>query len=182
MALEHNCLAGKVGPRCCPCHETSSLSSLATLTRRAFLGSAAIGSTLLSGLSWGSLAAQAPDLPMPPPRQPLKVKPVFLYRVYQRRPQTSWRPWGGIQTEEAASQEVARIREELKQLQASADFPVEFAPLTATKDARQLSGMEDVQSADVLLVYANDGDLNAIAALKKDTIFFVRHKSGPLYL
>ena len=182
MMYEHAHLAEGVRAHCCPCQANGGVNHLGAVTRRTFLGSAAIGSAILSGVSWASLVAQAPDVPMPPPRQPLKVKPIFLYCVYQRRPQTSWRNWGGIHTEEAATQEVGRIQEELKKLHASADFPLEIAPLTATTDSRQLSGLEDVQTADVLLVYANDGDLNAIAALKKDTIFFIRHKSGPLYL
>ena len=40
-------------------------------------------------------------------------------------------------------------------------------------------------TADTLLVFAaggGTGDYNAIGNLKKDTILFVRHKSGPVYL
>jgi hypothetical protein len=133
------------------------------LTRRTFIGGATLGSALFAGLSWGKLAEETPELPMPPARLPLKVKPVLLYHVYQPRPQTSWRPWGGIQTEEAAADEVKRIEGELQKLQAAADFPLEMANLTATKNAGELAQMPDVQGADVLLVYANDGDLNAIA-------------------
>jgi hypothetical protein len=156
--------------------------SLGELTRRTFIGGVTLGSALFAGVTWGKLAEETPELPMPPGRLPLKVKPVLLYRVYQPRPQTSWRPWGGIQTEEAAADEVKRIQGELQKLQAAADFPLEMADLTATKNAAELGKMPDVQGADVLLVYANDGDLNAIAALKKDTVFFIRHKSGPVYL
>lgn len=180
MAAERRLPTGKVHTHCCPCcHEEGGVD------RRVFLGGlggAAVGMMSLTGLTWASLKSETPDLPAAPPRKPLKVKPVFLYRVYQKRPQTSWRPWGGIQTEEAAQQEAGRIDKELKELQAKADFPMELAPLTATKNAAELAQMEDVQSADVLLVYACDGDMNQIAALKKDTIFFIRHKSGPVYL
>ncbi|NMC21434.1 MAG: sugar isomerase, partial [Thermogutta sp.] len=78
--------------------------------------------------------------------------------------------------------EVARINGELQALQSKADFPLEIAPVTATRNAGELAALPDVQQADALLVYACDGDLNQIAALKKDTVFFLRHKSGPVYL
>lgn len=182
MSHEHALPGGKVRPHCCPCCDSSAPLSLGELTRRTFIGGVTLGSALFAGVTWGKLAEETPELPMPPGRLPLKVKPVLLYRVYQPRPQTSWRPWGGIQTEEAAADEVKRIQGELQKLQAAADFPLEMADLTATKNAAELGKMPDVQGADVLLVYANDGDLNAIAALKKDTVFFIRHKSGPVYL
>lgn len=169
-------------PHCCPCCHADDLLSLSHVTRRTFLGGAMLGSALLTGVSWAKLKADQPEVPMPPPRQALKVKPIFLYQIYKHHPQTSWRPWGGIQTEQDAADEVARIQNELAQLQKNADFPLELAPVTATKNAAQLAEMPDVQAADALLVYANDGDLNAIAALKKNTVFFIRHKSGPLYL
>ena len=107
---------------------------------------------------------------------------MFLYRTATRRPQTSWRSWGGIETQEDADQEVVRINGELEKLQATADFPLKFLPLTPIRSDGELAAAGDVESADVLLVYASNGNLNAIAKLKKDTIFFVRHKSGPLYL
>ncbi len=182
MSHEHPTPHGKIRPHCCPCCDSSASINLGEFTRRAFLGGATVGTALFAGLTWAKLAEETPELPMPPGRLPLKVKPILLYRVYQPRPQTSWRPWGGIQTEEAAAEEVKRIQGELQKLQAAADFPMEIAPLTATKNAAELAQMPDVQGADVLLVYANDGDLNAIAALKKDTVFFIRHKSGPVYL
>lgn len=169
---------------CCPCASHKPIGP-GGLTRRVFLegiGGAALGGMALSGLSWSMLAAAEPGLPAASPRRPLVVKPVLLYHVYTRRPQTSWRPWGGIQTQQDADQEVARIKAELDKLQGMADFPVKFLPITATMNAKELEGAEEVKSADVLLVYAADGDLNAINRLGKDTIFFLRHKSGPVYL
>jgi len=169
---------------CCPCGCQSAKEG-DHLSRRGFLGGmggVALGGMALTGLSWSMLSAAEPGLASPPPRRPLVVKPVLLYRTYSPRPQTSWRPWGGIQTQQDADQEVARIQGELDKLQSMADFPVKFLPVTATKNAKELEAAEDVKSADVLLVYAADGDLNAIGALGKDTIFFLRHQSGPLYL
>ena len=168
---------------CCPCGGHGASEGF---TRRSFLGGlggAALGSAALAGVSWSALLAAEPELPGPPPRRTLVVKPIFLYRIYERRPQTSWRSWGGVQTQQDADQEVARINGELEKLQSAADFPVKFLPLAAIRESKELAAhQEEIGAADVLLVYANDGDLNAIQKLGKDTVFFIRHKSGPVYL
>jgi hypothetical protein len=178
---EHDHDHGPMIHTCCPCGCQSSKEQDG-VPRRSFLGGLALGGMALSGLSWSMLSAAEPGLPALPSRRPLVVKPVLLYRVYTRRPQTSWRPWGGVQTQQDADQEVTRIQGELNKLQQTADFPVKFLPVTATMNAKELADAEDIKTADVLLVYACDGDLNAINALGKDTIFFIRHKSGPVYL
>ncbi|RKY68262.1 MAG: sugar isomerase, partial [Candidatus Latescibacterota bacterium] len=49
--------------------------------------------------------------------------------VYRRMKARSWRPWGGLQTEEDAKKEARRIEEELKSLSSSASFPLEVLPL-----------------------------------------------------
>lgn len=162
---------------CCPCGQHDESEGL---SRRGFLGG--MSGMALSGLSWSMLSAAEPGLPSAPARRPLVVKPILLYRVYTRRPQTSWRPWGGLQTKADVDQELVRIQGELDKLQGMADFPVKFLPVTATMNAKELAAADDVKTADALLVYAADGDLNAINQLGKDTIFFIRHKSGPLYL
>jgi len=54
----------------------------------------------------------------------LRVQPVLMYSTSQKREATSWKSWGGIQTEQAASEEVARISEELKSLCGTAGFPL----------------------------------------------------------
>ena len=116
------------------------------------------------------------------------VKPIFTYPLPTRRPQTSWRNWGGIQTREDVRQETVRIRGELDKLKAAADFPLEFLPLASIRRPDELSRLADVATADALLVWAGgDGgghlmaNVNTIAKMEKDVIFFVRHKSGPLY-
>jgi hypothetical protein len=167
-------------PHCCPCASHDHAAD--GISRRMFLGGAALGGIALSGLSWSTLVAAEPELPAAPARQPLVVKPLFLYHTYQARPQTSWRPWGGIETQAQADEEQARIAQELEQLKKQADFPVEFLPIAPITDSKQLENLKDLGSADALLVYAVDGDLNAVAQLGKNTIFFVRHKSGPLYV
>ena len=117
------------------------------------------------------------------------VKPIFTYPRPQRRPQTSWRNWGGIQTEEDVRAEVARIRGELDQLKTKSDFPLDFLSLATVRRPEELAAHnDDINAADVLLFYAaGDGGGNLMASvnhidrLGKDVIFFVRHKSGPLY-
>jgi len=123
-----------------------------------------------------------------PLRRTLVVKPIFTYPLPVRRHQTSWRAWGGIQSEEDADQEAANIQREIDQLKAAADFPVEFLPLAKVRGAGQLAAVEDIAKADALLFYSagdGDGDLmaevNWVDKLAKDTIFFLRHRSGPLY-
>ena len=43
----------------------------------------------------------------------LTVKPILTYRIYKRREAASWRPWGGIQTEDDAAEERMRIEREI---------------------------------------------------------------------
>ena len=175
--------------RCCPCghdHPTDD-----GWTRRHFLegagGAAAIAGVALAGLSWQAMAQSQDglDLPTAPPRKPLVVQPVFVYSVYHPRPQTSWRNWGGVETSADADQEMARIRSEIQALEKSADFPVRFQPLAPVQEVGQIGSIPDVDGCDALLVYACGGDTshyNRIAELKKPTIIFVRHTSGPIYL
>ena len=113
---------------------------------------------------------------------------MFTYPLATPRPQTSWRNWGGIQTQADVDQEANRIRGELDRLQADADFPVEFLPLAVVRRADELHQAAEVASSDALLVWAagdGGGDLmaamNPLHTLGKDLIFFVRHQSGPVY-
>lgn len=166
-----------VQPRCCPAH--------AGVDRRTFLGAAAFGGTVLSGLSWSALQAAEPELPAAPARRPLKVKPILIYATYTKQPQTSWRPWGGIEKPEDAQAEIGRIQTELQQLPAGADFPMEILPLSAVRSVTELASAGDVAAADVLLVYPATGDggvFRFLAEAGKDVIFFIRHNSGPVSL
>jgi len=111
------------------------------ISRRSFLGGmsgAALGGMALAWISWSEVAGAEDQLPAPPTRKPLIVKPILTYATPQRAPQTSWRSWGGIQTEQDAQAEVARIQDELSKLQAAADFPVQFLPVTAIRDPKEL--------------------------------------------
>ena len=169
-------------PHCCPCSREEDPEGI---SRRGFLGgmgAAALGGITLSGLSWSALSAAEPELPEAPKRRPLVVKPVFLYATYQRRPQTSWRAWGGIEKQEDVDKEIGNIKADLEALQAAADFPLKFLPLAPVRGAGQLGGVEDAKSADCFLVFAANGDPNGLEKLGKPVILFLRHKSGPLYL
>ncbi len=170
---------------CCPCgHDHSS----GDITRRGFLrgvgGAAAMG-VALTGLTWSAVSAAEQDGKAGPTRRPLVVKPILLYSTPRPRPQRSWRSWGGIQTEQDAKEEVSRIERELRGLDKKADFPVKFLPVAAIKGSGDISGISDLDGADVIIVYPAGGGqdtFDRLAEKGKDMIFFCRHKSGPVYL
>jgi len=158
------------------------------MTRRGFLqgvGGTTLLGAALTGLTWSALSAAQTESPPPPKRRALAVKPVLVYEIPQRRHQTSWRSWGGIQTQEQAEKEAARIQRELAELSKKADFPVEFQPVAMIRGAGDMAAMGDLSKADVFLVYAAGGwmgILDTLGKLGKDRIIFCRHKSGPVYL
>ncbi len=175
---------------CCPCglppgggHDSSD-----GITRRTFLqgaGGATLFGAALTGLTWSTIATAQTQSETAPKRRPLMVKPVLIYDVPQPRKQTSWRSWGGIQTEQHAEQEAARIQTELNDLTKKADFPVKFLPISRTRNAAGLAGVTDLDKADAFLVYAAGGGMDTFDALankSKDMIIFCRHTSGPVYL
>jgi len=116
----------------------------------------------------------------------LKVKPVLMYGVYQRREATSWRPWGGIQTEEDAQEEAQRIGRELGDLASKASFPMDMFPLSSLRSVDEVPHVKgELSSSDVTLIYAAGGGsdlLEALTSSNRWSIIFVRHRSGPLYL
>jgi len=112
----------------------------------------------------------------------LKVKPFLTYAIPERKKAVSWRGWGGIQTKEDLSEEVNRINEELNKLSSKIEFPHKILPLTPVKNR---INNEEINSSDVLLIYAAGGGLNLLEKLTsydKPVIFFLRHRSGPIYL
>jgi hypothetical protein len=174
-------------PRCCPCGPHAG-SADTSLTRRDFLrgaGLTALGSVAAGGLAWPLLASR--NLPAETAWRPapLKVKPILVHEIPQRRPQTSWRSWGGIATEADARAEVVRIQGELAGLAKKAEFPIEVLPVSPIRQAADVAALRDIAEAHVLLVYAAGGWMDVFDALDKtgkDRIFFCRHKSGPVYL
>ncbi len=176
-----------IQPRCCPGHVRTG-PGRTSFTRREFLkgaGVTALGSVAAGGLAWPRLAERADGAEEVFRPRPLKVKPLLTYDTPQRRPQTSWRNWGGIETEAQAVEEVGRIRAELTALAEKAEFPVDVLPIARVRRADDLAGITDIADAHVLLVYAAGGWMDIFDALGrtgKDRIFFCRHRSGPVYL
>jgi hypothetical protein len=172
---------------CCPSHGLDSQNSN-DMDRREFIkvaGSSTLSVVALSGLSWRALAGSDFEEHTGIIRRALVVKPILVYSTPEYRYQTSWRSWGGIQTEQDAAEEISRIKGELDKLQKEADFPVMFLPVAGIRGSGEIDGISDLASADVLLVYAAGGWMDTFDSLhkiNKDMIFFCRHKSGPVYL
>jgi len=172
---------------CCPCGGQGQSAS--GISRRGFLqsvsGAGALG-VALTGLTWSSVAmAAGSDDRTGPQRRALVVRPILVYEIPTRRPQTSWRSWGGIATREQAEQELGRIQGELSKMKERADFPVEFAKPVGIRSAEEAAKIDGLEQADVTIVYAAGGPQNAFDVLSKrskNMIFFCRHKSGPVYL
>ncbi len=167
-----------MNPKCqCAC-----CSHFDPVTRREFLWR--VGAVAASTVSaFDAFALQAD--PQRPPRQriTIKVQPVLLYSTPQRREETSWRNWGGIQTEADAEKEKARIAAELAKLKADVEFPVEFLPLVTGKSGDEAAkGVAD-KKFDVLLLYAAGGwGLEKLIQPGRWNLMFLRHRSGPVYL
>ena len=126
-----------------------------------------------------------PDQPPISTGKALTVQPVLMYRVAQKREATSWKSWGGVQSDEAAEAEAQRISKELSELSSRCEFLVKILPVVKLKSAEET---EQVHKNDygVVLLYAATGSgelLRACFAQKKDkdTIIFVRHRIGPAY-
>ncbi len=165
----------------CPCESQGK-----GLNRREFIAATGIASTV--GLALPSLvAATFADSAKSDHQQPvfrrLKVQPAFNCEIYQRKPAASWRWTGAIQNEQELHEEERRIRRDLKQMAASADFPLEILPLVTVRDVEQAAAVTK-NDYDVLIMYAarrNPRLLETLASPDKWNLMFVRHRSGPLY-
>ncbi len=115
--------------------------------------------------------------------RPLKVQPILMYAIPTRKAQTSWRSWGGVQTEAAVDEELARISRDLTDMAARAEFPLQLLPVgrvTSPEAAETLAR----QNQDVTLLYACTGSsrlLQGCLGGKSPALIFVRHRSGPVY-
>ena len=115
----------------------------------------------------------------------LVIKPILTYAIYERKEATSWRAWGGIQTKSDVAEEMQRISAELENLGTKAEFPIEILAVTPIASESEVFNVKDIDSADVILIYAAGGGtgiLLALQSLKKQNLIFLRHKSGPFYL
>jgi len=171
---------------CCPQPKPIVSESVFQLNRRTFMAGVTATGSILGGLSWNAvLAGTASDeIPMPAPRTPLVVKPILVYDLPVSNNQAgwSWRGWGGVQTQDAAKEEVARITSELNGIKKSADFPVEFMEVSAVNNMTAMVDHPDVVKADLLIVYGAGGAVDSLKNIEKDAIIFQRWRSGPVYL
>lgn len=173
---------------CCTAFQRAGLSG-SNLNRRDFLfrvGAATVGS--LAALPAMEALGARPDLALPvrgpQADKPLKVQPVLTYDLPKRREGTSWRNWGGIQTEEQVAQEKQRISLELAKLQKNASFGLEVLPIATPRTVEQAATLAKGEH-DVMLTYAAGGGGNVLEALTspdKWNLMFLRHDSGPVYL
>ncbi len=111
------------------------------------------------------------------------MQPVLIYQIFQPRPQTSWRPWGGLFTEKEVAAERWRTGRELETMAKQAAYPVEFLPLREVRSVEEGKAVAQ-GSYDVLLMYPASGSvrlLESVAKAETPTVIFVRHRSGPVY-
>ena len=106
------------------------------MNRREFVGltTASIAGGVL-GLNGPARAADEshrwePDRPLiVAGKKKLIIQPVLTYSTPERKEASSWKSWGGVLTDQAASQEAERISAELNALAAEAHFPIEILPV-----------------------------------------------------
>jgi len=167
------------------------IMSCSDMNRREFVGltTASIAGGVLgfSAPAHANSSAEVwnPEKPLISTGKKLAVQPVLMYRIPQRRHATSWKSWGGVQTEQAVAEEAARISKELTSLSAGADFSFEILPIAKVKTVEEALQVHK-NDYDVIVVYPATGSgdlLRACFAKEKDrdTIIFARHRSGPVY-
>ena len=169
----------------CCCGQSADPGESGALSRRAFLaaaGTAAAGAAL-PGLQAAPSSKPNSNARQQPIHVPLRVQPVFNCEIYERKPAASWRVTGAIQDERELQEEEARIRHDLAEMTASANFPLEVRPVATVRSVNQATAIAK-GDFDVLVIYAarrNLPVLEALAANDKWNLMFVRHQSGPLY-
>jgi hypothetical protein len=158
------------------------------INRRQFLGLTTAGlaggwlSRRCGALSLDVADSWDPAMPLINPARKLKVQPVLMYVLPKRRDESSWKSWGGVQTESAAAEETARIEGELARLK-EAEIPLEISSVLKVNTIEQAARLRELDH-DVTLVYACTGSgelLKTCLGSKPDALIFVRHRSGPIY-
>jgi hypothetical protein len=122
--------------------------------------------------------------------KPLKVKPILLYNILERKEADTWREWGGLETRKDVDDEILRINKELNKLEVCADFSIELLPIMEVNSDNKAEEAKNTD-CDVILLYAAGTAGNVIYESKwinlltdagKDVVMFLRLKSGPTYL
>jgi hypothetical protein len=161
------------------------------MTRREFAAATAAGlagsvlgrSSTTAAESW-NVEPWNPDKPPVVTGRPLRLQPVLAHDVRTPKEKTSWRSWSKIINEPAAAEELQRIAGELKTLSAKADFPLELLPPAKVTTVEQAAQVQQGDFDAVLLYAASNARLFqpcCAASPLRDTVVFVRHKSGPTY-
>jgi hypothetical protein len=158
-----------------------------SISRRDFMTLSTAGVASVLGLGTSSLAQAGrddwdPDKELIHLGKPFTVQPILMYHVAEKRPAASWKSWGGVQSDEAAAKEAATISRELGTLDSTVARVLPVVSVKTVEQAAQAHGND----YDVAVVYAASGSgdlLKACFAPKKDkdTIVFVRCRSGPAY-
>jgi L-fucose isomerase-like protein len=106
-----------------------------------------------------------------------------MYATPAPKKMTSWKSWGGVQTEEAAHAEAVRIQGELEAISARAGFAIEAMPVLQVTSV-EAAVKAAAAPADVRVIYPATGSGNMLrAAIGQDSnaVIFLRHRSGPVY-
>ncbi len=167
-------------------HKSPEHDEQTSVSRRFFLGSVSAGAVGLGvvAVMKSAVGKPAKDEAGLPAGKALRVQPVLVYAVSKPQEKTSWRPYGAIQSDTAAEDEVKRIEAELAAFVKEIEYPVDVLPVLPAGSEGQIK-QAAAADADVLLVYAASGPtewFQALAASQKPNIMFLRHQSGPYYL
>ena len=159
------------------------------MNRREFIGLSALGlagaSLFTPSLSMAAGNEWNPQAPFTISAEKIRVQPVLLYDIPQKREMTSWRPWGGLHNEEDIKSETARIGVELNDLGKKANFPLQLLPLITVNSVEEAVKLEKSSGYDIPIIYAAGGGGNMLEACvsdKRNNLIFLRHRSGPVYL
>ncbi len=156
------------------------------LSRRNLLlsaGSAAVSSWAI-GASVRAQATQPEESPRFAPAGELAVQPILTYSLPQRREQTSWRPWGGIQTADQLAKEVEQIRVELEIVAKASGLAFKFQPVVKVQNRAEADAAAKLP-CDVRIVYASGAGrdvLDGLTVKDRPNLFFIRHRTGPVSL
>lgn len=183
MNAKHNSISCQCS--CCRA-AVNSIPLEEGVSRRQFL--VGVGALTVGGMTLTSMEGLAGADPLPERRariiKPLKVQPVLTYATPKRREATSWREWGGIQTEQDAAAEKARIESELRRMAEGADFRMEMLPLATARNVAEAAAIAKGDH-DVVVIYAAGGGgqiLEALTGPGRWSLMFLRHDPGPVYL
>ncbi|HOA72571.1 MAG TPA: sugar isomerase [Phycisphaerae bacterium] len=179
------------GCSCCSSGLAAAFQAMqrAGLSRRNLLlsaGTAAVSSWAVTSARAQSAAATAvtDTKPKYAPADKLVIQPILTYALPQRREQTSWRPWGGIQTEAHLAEEVKRIETELNIVVKAGKLPLEIKPVAKVCTAAEAAEASKL-AADVRVIYAAGGGrdvLDSVVVKDRPNIIFLRHRTGPVSL